>query len=189
MREAKKIVIPLDSVDQLLQPCPPSPFRQRRLREEADAFLVERASALPRNAPVQLLITLPQGQAEREKEVVETIHQHFNWRRIEAEKQLHRTQRFGWRSLVIALLFLSAVMVLVQAIQRYFPATNLVSIITAGLTVFAWVALWRPCELLLYEWYPFKRDARVFRKLEKSGIEFSYRDQAVSQQRRDESCD
>ena len=51
---------------------------------------------------------------------------------------------------------------------------NLVSVLVEGLTVFAWVALWRPGELLLYEWYPFKRDARLFRKLEESEIRFSY---------------
>ena len=50
----------------------------------------------------------------------------------------------------------------------------LVSVLTAGITVFAWVALWRPCELLLYEWYPFKRDAQLFRKLEESEVGFSY---------------
>lgn len=189
MRAANKIELPLDSVDQLLQPCPASPFRQRRLREEADAYLLEHVSALPRNAPAKLLISLPQSEAARQREVVEAVHQHFNYRRIEAEKQLVRTRRFGWRSLVVALLFLSLAMVLVQAMKRYLPETDLVSIITAGLTVFAWVALWRPCELLLYEWYPFKRDARVFRKLEKSEIEVRYRHQASSQQRRDKSCD
>ncbi len=130
--------------------------------------------ALPREAPARLLISLPQDQSCEEETVADAIQQHFNFRRIEAEKRLHQIRRFGWRSLVIALLFLSIAMVIVQLIKRYLPAGNLVSLVTTGLTVFAWVALWRPCELLLYDWYPFKRDARVFRKLEESQIRFSY---------------
>jgi IS605 OrfB family transposase len=40
-----------------------------------------------------------------------------------------------------------------------------------GLTILAWIALWRPGELLLYEWYPFTRDAAVFGKLERAVIQ------------------
>ncbi len=31
------------------------------------------------------------------------------------------------------------------------------SSVSGGLTILAWVALWRPGELLLYDWYPFRR--------------------------------
>ena len=65
-------------------------------------------------------------------------------------------------------------MLLIQLMKRYLPMGNLMSVLVEGLTVFAWVALWRPGELLLYEWYPFKRDVRLFRKLEKSEIRYSY---------------
>jgi hypothetical protein len=44
MKPSETIIVHLDSVEQLLEPCPPSPFRQRRLREEGEQFLVERVS-------------------------------------------------------------------------------------------------------------------------------------------------
>lgn len=174
MKRPDAIIVPLDSVEQLIKPCPPSPFRRRRLRAEAERFLIERVIALPRNAPARLLISLPQGQSCEEKSVADAIHEHFTFRRIEAEKELRAIRRFGWRSLAVALLFLIAAMFIVQLMKRYLPEGNLVSVLTAGITIFAWVALWRPCELLLYDWYPFKRDARVFHKLEESQIRFSY---------------
>jgi hypothetical protein len=174
MKPADAIVVPLDSVEQLLEPCPPSPFRRRRLREEAEQFLVERVNALPRSAAASLLITLPQTDAAKENSVVNAIHEHFDFRRIEAEKQLIRIRRFGRRSLVIALLFLATAMLVIELMKRFLPPVPVVSVITEGLTVFAWVALWRPGELLLYEWYPIRRDARLFRKLEQSEIRFSH---------------
>lgn len=72
-------------------------------------------------------------------------------------------------------------MLAVQLMKRYLPPGNFLSVITEGLTVFAWVALWRPGELLLYDWYPFKRDARLFRKLEQSEIRFSYENKEPGQ--------
>src|SRR3954453_22026602 len=103
MKQAEMIVISLDSIDQLIEPCPPSPFRKRQLREEAERFLVEHVTALPRQAPAKLLISLPHSEANDERKVVDAIHADFNFRRIEAEKHLAQTRRFGWRSLVIAL--------------------------------------------------------------------------------------
>jgi hypothetical protein len=60
MKQLESIVIPLTSVDQLVDACPPSPFRRRRLKEEAEQYLIERVNALPGSAAVSLLITLPQ---------------------------------------------------------------------------------------------------------------------------------
>jgi hypothetical protein len=44
--------------------------------------------------------------------------------------------------------------IVVEIIKRYLPAEELSFIVQKGLTILAWAALWRPGELLLYEWYP-----------------------------------
>jgi hypothetical protein len=41
MKQAEMIVISLDTIDQLLEPCPPTRFRKRRLCEEGERFLIE----------------------------------------------------------------------------------------------------------------------------------------------------
>jgi hypothetical protein len=47
-----------------------------------------------------------------------------------------------------------ALKIVIEIIKRYLPAGELSFIVQEGLTILAWVALWRPGELLLYEWYP-----------------------------------
>jgi hypothetical protein len=59
---------------------------------------------------------------------------------------------------------------LVEIIKRYLLTGNLSSVLQEGLMILAWVALWRPGELLLYEWHPFKRDATLFGKLERADM-------------------
>jgi hypothetical protein len=115
-----------------------------------------------------LILYLPEGDAGEARDVPEAFHQHFAVRRGESEKELWRLQRFGWRSLLIALVFLGIMILLVEVIRRFMPAGGLASVLQEGLTILGWVALWRPGELLLYEWYPFKRDAKLFGKLERA---------------------
>ncbi len=40
-----------------------------------------------------------------------------------------------------------------------------------GLEIFGWVALWRPAELLLYEWMPIYRRLRLLNRLADATIE------------------
>jgi hypothetical protein len=166
MSRQAKIILHLERVDQLIEPCPTSPFLKRRLKEDAEKFIVEQMMAHPSNTDAKLILYLPESEASKEHGAAEAFHQHFAFRRVEAEKELRRLRRFGWRSLLIAFVFLSLMILLVEILKRYLPEGHLSSVIQEGLTILAWVALWRPGELLLYEWYPFKRDAILFGKLE-----------------------
>ena len=38
--------------------------------------------------------------------------------------------------------------------------------------ILGWVALWRPAELLLYEWFPIRKKTRLFERLAESDISF-----------------
>jgi hypothetical protein len=130
---------------------------------------------MPRRTAAKLLIVLPESEARVADSAVKAVHEHFSFLRVETETKLGRMLRFGWRSLAIAFVFLTAAILVVQLMKRYLPPGPLFSVGIEGLTILAWVALWRPGELLLYERYPFKRDARLFLKLEKSEIRFAYK--------------
>lgn len=172
MKTQGKIILRLDTIDQLVEIRPPSPFPTSRLRKEAEQYIVERLTELPSTSTPKLIIALPRSAAADARHVTESVHQHFAFRRGEAEKRLTRVRQLGWRTLVIGIVFLSATILIVEIMKRYLPTGNLASLVEGGLTILAWVALWRPGELLLYEWYPFHRDAKLFSRLEHAGIEF-----------------
>ena len=162
----RMIILHLQSIDQLIEPHAPSPFIMSRLWKHAEKFLIDHARELPRDSCAELNLHLPEGELSRANLVPAAFAQHFAFRRLEAEQELKRIRRFGWRSLLVGLSFLMLMMLLVEVLKRYVPATPLSSVLQEGVTILAWVALWRPGELLLYEWYPSKRDSRLFRKLE-----------------------
>ena len=169
----------LNTVGELVKPSSPSPFPRRRLRREAEKFVLERAIA--QTGRMRFVISLPDMDATVAHDVTEAVREHFAVRLREEQKKLAGVRRLGWRSLVIALVFLSATMVLVELMKRYLPSGHLLSVVEGGLQVLAWVALWKPGELLLYEWIPFRRDARLFSALLGAEFEFTTPAEGVPQ--------
>ena len=180
MGSRQEIILNLDTINQLIEPCADSPFLKRRLREDAEEFIVERARALPHNAAARLIVRLPNHSPAEEEKVRQAVREHFSFRRAEAEKGFRRTLGFGWRSLLIGVAFLSLTILLVQLIDRNMPKGHFSSLIQGGLTILAWVIFWRPGELLLYEWYPFRRDAKLFRKLEQADIQITVEERVAN---------
>ena len=119
MKPPEEIVLPLDTIDQLVELLPASPFIKRRLTEDAEKFIIERASALPRARTFKLIVCVPESDAVERQRVTEAVHQHFIFRREEAEKELSRVRQMGWRSLLIGLVFLSVTILVVELIKRY----------------------------------------------------------------------
>ena len=170
MQRHAEILLRLDSIDQLIDPARRSPFVATRLRPEADAFIVERARALPKHGGIEFVIALPEDQSVNSGDVKVAIRDHFKARREQAERELSRVRHFGWRSFLVGLVFLGLTLVLVQLVDRLLPVGNFSSLVRNGFIILAWVALWRPGELLLYEWYPYRRDARLFGKLARATV-------------------
>ena len=46
----------------------------------------------------------------------------------------------------------------------------MVKAVSESLTVFAWVAMWRPAELLLYEHWPVRRKRRLAQRLAQAEV-------------------
>ena len=44
-------------------------------------------------------------------------------------------------------------------------------ILAEGLLILGWVAMWRPLQILLYEWWPIRHHSRVYAKLAAMPVE------------------
>jgi hypothetical protein len=71
--------------------------------------------------------------------------------------------RIGAASLAIGLLFLFACLVAREVVARIAGAAA--AIVAEGLLIMGWVAMWRPLEILLYDWWPIWRQRRLYRAL------------------------
>lgn len=44
-------------------------------------------------------------------------------------------------------------------------ASRLAQVLSESLLIGGWVAMWRPLEIFLYDWWPVREDARLFDRL------------------------
>jgi hypothetical protein len=168
--QLSEIKLSVQSIEQFLLPPETSGYRRRMLNEDVEEFIVEEAQSCPRENAIELMITLPVNEIARAREVEAAITGHFGYLRKKSEKKLKRTLQLGWRSLLIGFAFLVLVFVLTEIGDRIMPEGGVAMTIRESLIILGWVAMWRPADLLLYEWYPFKRESKLFDKLAKSKV-------------------
>jgi hypothetical protein len=175
MKKTAEISLHLNSVGQLLLR-PDSLFiHKRKLIAEAEEFLIEEAIAFPKNNPLHLKIYLPTGETANYLEIESAIREHFLYLRKKSSMQLRLILNRGWRGLLASIIFLG-LLILLMRLTNIIPESGLSVTLREILIILGWVALWRPADLLLYEWRPIKREINLFDRLANAKIEILLKD-------------
>jgi hypothetical protein len=165
---AGPIEIRLSNPAQLFHTLDPTPFREGDLAKEAEDYIVAWARELPPEAPIRIVIHLPPGPAPNPQA---TIRGFFADRADAKTRALRELFRDGSRALLIVLVVVSACLVLAWRIGRDDRERVLWSIASESLVIFGWVSMWRPAEMILYDWLPITRRRRLFRRLAEAEVE------------------
>jgi hypothetical protein len=172
-----KIEVFVDRIEQLFNSMDPSPFHERDLDDDAEEFIVGWAREFPRRDPVSLVVHVsqlpPQGDAQDLLEAA--VHNYFSYRAKLNWLQFRHLLKQGRTSLIIGLTFLAACMITSQLLRR--QAGTLPIILREGLIIAGWVAMWRPMEIFLYEWWPLLRKGQLYQKLSRMHVEVRRRGQ------------
>ncbi|MGO9305186.1 MAG: hypothetical protein ACLP3R_16075 [Candidatus Korobacteraceae bacterium] len=159
------ISLKLRDTNQLFNSMDPSPFIEKDLDDDAEEFIVSWAQEFPTNAPIKLRIHLDQWPDEDPKELIRTaVHNHFAHRAQITELEFKRLLKQGRTSLFIGLLFLAACLFLSKMLLGH-EAGTWAAVVRESLTIAGWVAMWRPMQIYLYDWWPLLQLRRVFTKL------------------------
>ena len=78
--------------------------------------------------------------------------------------------RIGRISLLIGVLFVGAAAVVGESIASFVGQGRYATLIHDSLVIGAWVALWRPMEIFLYDWWPVRTEARLFERLSRIDV-------------------
>ena len=174
------IEIRVAELRQLFNAIDPSPFRQRDLDPRVEEFIVDWASDLPADKPWALLVHLnrPAGRADEAAALREAIHEYFGQRVIASKRKLRELFRRGRISLVIALAFLTASIAISDAVAAYLGGSRLGGVIREGFVIGGWVAMWRPLEVFLYDWWPIRAEGRLLQRLGTMPVRIEYKETA-----------
>ena len=161
------IEVHISELQQLFNSLDPTPFRKRDLDPRAEAFIADWAREKHGDAPLGLLIHVDREVASSDdiSTVESAVRGYFAERADVTRRQLRQLFRRGRTSLVIGLVFLAASILLGNVIDGMLHDTNFAGVVKESLLIGGWVAMWRPLEVFLYDWWPVRAEARLFDRL------------------------
>jgi hypothetical protein len=171
-RALHRIEIFVDKIQQLFNSMDPSPFHEKDLDHDAEEFIVSWAQEYPRSDPLTLIVHLNQSAdtADSQELVEKAVRNYFAYRAKLNRMEFKHLLKQGRTSLVIGLLFLATCLLISELMLRQAPGT-LLSLLRESLTIAGWVAMWRPMQIFLYDWWPLLRIGHIYEKLSHVPVE------------------
>jgi hypothetical protein len=149
----------------------PSPFEKKDLNDDVEEFIVSWSEEYRPDQALTLRIYLQEWPAEDRTELVRnSIHNYFAYRANLSHLAFRRLMRRGRTSLLIGLLFLATCLATSKLLLGDIEGTW-ARIVRESLTIAGWVAMWRPMEIYLYDWWPLRRKSRLYQKLSQMPVQ------------------
>jgi len=169
MTGTRLIEIRLRELRQLFNTLDPAPFHDKDLDPAAEEYLVSAVREIGAH-PSRVVLHLPPGTTEDDAcTAIAAIRNYFSARSRHAHEQLRQLFVRGVISLLIGLGFL---FVCLSARELLIKSNgSLAAILSEGLLILGWVAMWKPVEIFLYDWWPELGQRRLFERIAHITIE------------------
>lgn len=166
-KEGADIEVKIRDLSQLFNSMDPSPFHEKDLDDDAVEFIVGWSREFPPQAVLRLVIhleTLP-GQGDPQAIVREAVQNFFRYKAGLTRRELRRMMSLGRTSLAIGLSFLAGCVVVGELVRQWWGEGTLQFVVREGLYIGGWVAMWRPMQIFLYDWWPLAQLRRLYDRL------------------------
>jgi hypothetical protein len=169
------ILVRVQESSQLFNSLDPSPFLERDLDDDLVDYITSWAREIPKHRPLRLRIQVRQPP-RRDDEVGilrQAIHNHFTNSAQLKRNEFRQLMRRGRLSLLIGLAVLSTAMLASQLVEST-GREPLLDLLREGVLIGGWVAMWRPLEILLYDWWPVRAERQLHERLRDAEIEVAF---------------
>lgn len=158
-------------ISQLFNSMDPAPFLNKDLAREAEVYIESWAAGFNKNSRFHLTIHLEQWPSDGDPSATLTgaIHNHFSYKAERTHSELKHLLHLGRVSLAIGITFVSFCLLAANAIGRLGSNAGY-DIARESLTIIGWVAMWRPLQIFLYEWWPLQRKIKLYLGLSKARV-------------------
>ncbi len=169
------IDIKLSTVDQLFDGRDPAPFRGRDLDEKAVVYILDAVQEIPRKSEFNLVLWIAEDlPAELPAATVcEGVRSHFTYEVEQLDRGIRSHVRAGQFKLLVGLLALTLFLSLAELTSMMAPG-HIRQILREGLVIIGWVALWRPLDALLYDWWPLVQQRRLHARVLRAEVRLSF---------------
>ena len=169
------ILVRVQESSQLFNSLDPSPFLERDLDDDLVDYITSWAREIPTHRPLrlQILVRQPPRRGDEVETLRSAIHNHFTNSAQLKRNEFRQLLRRGRLSLLIGLAVLTTAMLASQLIQDH-GENPLPRLLREGILIGGWVAMWRPLEILLYDWWPVRAERQLHERLRDAEIEVAF---------------
>jgi hypothetical protein len=178
-RAPQRIEIFVDQIEQLFNSMDPSPFQERDLDHDAEEFIVSWAREYAHRDRFTLVVHVNQPPTGFPQELVEeAVRNYFAYRAQLTAMEFKRLLKQGRTSLIIGLLFLAGCFLLREFLLRQTDEA-LLRFVRESLTIAGWVAMWRPMQIFLYDWWPLRHLGKIYERLSRMPVELKLKKESL----------
>lgn len=165
------IEIRLNNLAQLYDSLDPAPFHEKSLDRDAEAYLLDCAGEHPAGTSLRLMVHGPENLRSHVTQIANAIHSHFSLAHRQVERRWRGHVRLA-RIVVVAGLFVLTLSLLLRRLltELPFPGAGLIS---EGLLILGWVALWRPIEQAMFDRFDHRHKTALLESLARIPVEFN----------------
>ena len=156
-----RLALRVREIAQLFNSMDPTPFLNKDLDPAANNFIETWAAVYSSKSTFHITIHLEQWPTGL---LTEAIHNHFSYKAVQTRKSLKHLLLQGRLSLAIGIVFVTICLLGANAIGRLGENEGY-NIARESLTIVGWVAMWRPMQIFLYDWWPLQKQIRLYLRL------------------------
>lgn len=173
------IEVRVKSSQQLFDARDPAPFRERDLDDDFVEYILSSVREFTISSPLKIVIYVEETETNDlpKDSIREAIRSYFAYKIDLQRGELKAFMKQAQLFLFIGLIVLATCLGIAQSLTIPSPPGAL-GILREGIVIFGWVSIWKPIELILFDWYPLFEKIRFYKKL--LGTEIDIRFAATS---------
>ncbi len=166
-----QIELRIVALSELFNSMDPTPFHHRDLDRDAVEFLESWALEFPPASHFRIIVHIEEMPPDDPTSLVsEAMRNYFDYKSVLALRNLRLLLIEGRTSLVIGIGFL-ALCVLGADLLATFTTNTFFRLLKESLLIGGWVAMWRPLQIFLYDWWPVMRRRRIYCNLGHASVQ------------------
>lgn len=161
-----KLALRVHELGQLFNSLDPTPFLNKDLDPGAETFIEDWAFDYSPKSHFHITIHIEIWPEDGDPSMMlsAAIHNHFAYKAERTRSKLRNLLRQGRASMAVGIVFVTVCLIAADAIGSMGTHSGY-NIARESLTIVGWVAMWRPMQIFLYDWWPVLRKIRLYERL------------------------
>ncbi len=171
------IAVNIERLEEFYDTLDPSYLYEKDLNPNLARYLTERIVVFPEKTDVKIEFHVPSEFKEKNyaADMTQAFRKHFEFEYLNSMVHKNKRIKKGLKTFFYAGIIFMSLMTLSILIKSVGRDNVILKLISEGLFIGGWVSLWKPIEILIYDWLPLYEDERKYKRLRDIKVKIKYK--------------